>query len=200
MGLIPSWLISLKNYSLLENRVGIHGAWTNNRATQNDVRCLSEPVPRGHSSLSPMRPQCLGGIVLCEHMLSDSLVTVWPSGQVECSHRVRYVIMEIPPPKGQNKRKFMNCLIHEVCTYRSLFFWDKRRHTVLTVPCGKLPFCPRKWSHLISQYWLLMQSQYWLSWTPENCESTATSTSTIHGPKTTKSHEFMPEKFMNFTC
>ena len=48
---------------------------------QNDVRCLSEPVPRGHSSLSPMRPQCLGGIVLCEHMLSDSLVTNDPRGR-----------------------------------------------------------------------------------------------------------------------
>ena len=104
MGLIPSWLICLKNYNLLENRVGIYGAWTHNRAMQNDVRCLSEPVPRGHSSLSPMRPQCLGGIVLCEHMLSDSLVTVWPSGQVDCSHRVRYVFMEILPPNRTRVR------------------------------------------------------------------------------------------------
>ena len=98
MGFNPQLTHLFEDYNLLENRVSIYGAWTHNRAMQNNVRCLSEPVPRGHSSLSPMRPQCLGGIVLCEHMLSDSLVTVWPSGQVDCSHRVRYVFMEILPP------------------------------------------------------------------------------------------------------
>ena len=47
---------------------------------QDVVRCLSEPVPGGVSSLSAMRPQCLRGIVLCEHILSDSLVKVLPAG------------------------------------------------------------------------------------------------------------------------